>query len=102
MAAGKKGWSPELAGLGKRAKHARERIGFGVREAADAVGIDNSSLSRLEAGKRLVELDVLIQLARLYRCPLGWLLAEDQPLPPLDEAERLSAVGDRRRTSVGG
>lgn len=98
MATAKKERSSELKGLGRRARHARERIGYGVREAADAVGVDNSSLSRLEAGKRLMDMDDLIRLARLYRCPVGWLIAEDQPLPPLDEGGGFpQPAGDRRR-----
>ena len=99
MATAKKEWSPELQGLGGRARHARKRAKYGVREAADAVGIDNASLSRLEQGKRLVDLDALIQLARLYRVPLGWLLAEEVPLPPL--AEPPTGTGDRRRAADG-
>lgn len=101
MAASKKDWSPELAGLGGRARHARERMGYGVREAAEALGVHNSSISRLEDGTRLVDVDTMIRLARLYHAPLGWLLAEEVPLPPLDEATE-RAVGDRRRSSGAG
>lgn len=96
MAAAKKRWSRELRGLGDRARLARRRVGLGVREAADAIGISNSSLSRLENGERLVDLDVLIQLADLYHVTLDWLLAERGTLPRWP-GKAPAAAGDRRK-----
>jgi len=98
MAAAKKRWSRALRGLGDRAKLARRRAGFGVREAADAVGTENSSLSRLEMGERLIDLDVLIRLADLYNVTLDWLLAERGPLPRW-ASNGPHAAGDRRKAT---
>jgi len=100
MATAKKTWSRALKGLGARARHARTRAEFGLREAAEAIGIANSSLSRLEEGGRLVDLDSLILLAELYDVPLDWLLANRGPLPPRRDNGRPRPIGDRRRRVV--
>lgn len=99
MAASKRTWSLELRGIGSRARFARERIGLGQREAAEHLGVSSSSVNRLELGHRLLELDSLIRLARLYRVPVGWLLVEEGlgPIAGPPEPKLTSPVGDRRR-----
>lgn len=104
MSPAKKSWSRELKGVGTRARYARERAGFGLREAAEAAEIDDSCLSRLEAGERIVNFDALIRLSALYDITLDWLLANR---PPMSRGRRDNGdgpapapVGDRRRRAV--
>jgi transcriptional regulator with XRE-family HTH domain len=106
MATAKRRRSTELKKLGKRAKFAREQIGYGLREAAEAADLDSSSLSRLEAGERLVDLDGLVRLTELYNVTLDWLVANrgPGPLPSRgnngEDSPRPPPVGDRRRRFV--
>lgn len=86
--------SPQLKAIGRRAAMARELCGMGQREAAESIGLPNSSLSRFEGGLRKLTLENLLALAELYRVPVGWLLADEVPLPPRGET---TGVGDRRR-----
>jgi transcriptional regulator with XRE-family HTH domain len=98
MATAKKESAGALIALGQRAKFLRERIGFSVREAAERLGLHDSSLSRLEQGKRSIELESLIALADLYHAKLDWLLAARGPLDPLPPHIR-RGTGDRRRAA---
>lgn len=97
-----------MKGAGKRARIARELKKLGVREAADAIGIHHSTISRFEDGERLIDFDPLIALSKLYGVSVGWILAEDVPLsapakktdlPPDGPAP--TPVGDRRRRKTG-
>lgn len=102
MAAAKKTWSRELKGLGTRARYAREQAGYGLREAADLADIDDSSLSRLEAGERLVNFDALIRLSKLYNVTLDWLMANRPPMRPRESngSDGPAPAGDRRRRAI--
>lgn len=84
--------------MGRRAKFARERIGYSVREAAERIGIHDSSLSRLERGERSVALETLVALSDLYYVTLDWLLANRGTLQELP-ADACRGLGDRRRAA---
>ena len=55
-------------------------------EAAEALGIDRSTLSRIESGESPYDQDMLEKMAVLYGCNPGDLLAVN-PLLPASEVE---------------
>jgi transcriptional regulator with XRE-family HTH domain len=74
---------PELATLPERLKYARTRIGMTGAALAEASEIDAGQISRLESGERVggVEAQTLIRLARNLGVPVGWLAADEGPIP---------------------
>ncbi len=52
--------------VGHALEKARHRVGFSVETAADAVGISQRELGRIESGLRTAQHDVLKALARIY------------------------------------
>lgn len=56
---------------------ARRRLGLTLAEAAAAIGVSVTHLSRVERGERQPSIGVLIELARSYRLPLGQLVGDE-------------------------
>lgn len=54
-------------GLGAQLRVCREKAGLNLREAAEAVDWDKSTLSRLETGKRKMTVEEVAQLLGVYR-----------------------------------
>jgi transcriptional regulator with XRE-family HTH domain len=54
-------------GLGAQLRLCREKAGLNVREAAEAIDWDKSTLSRLETGKRNMTVEEVAQLLGVYR-----------------------------------
>ena len=63
--------------VGKRLREARESNGLTQSRLAAMVRIDQANLVRLEQGRHLVRLDLLIHLARVLDCTVASLLPED-------------------------
>jgi transcriptional regulator with XRE-family HTH domain len=67
--------------IGKRLQAARKRAGYRTQlEAAAVLGVDNSSLSKVEGGKDQPGTDMLLRAAAAYNVPLGEILPPDHPL----------------------
>ena len=49
----------------------RRAAGYGIREAADIIGIDCGHLSRIERGQRCPSPEVAERIASLYRLPMA-------------------------------
>ena len=49
----------------------RRAAGYGIREAADIIGIDRGYLSRIEHGHRCPSPEVAERIAELYRLPVA-------------------------------
>ena len=65
----------DLVAMGTRVRRARERVGHGQRELADATGIPRTHLSRLEDGRRShATLEQLNTLAQVLGVSLQHLL----------------------------
>ncbi|MEZ5219396.1 MAG: helix-turn-helix transcriptional regulator [Ilumatobacteraceae bacterium] len=56
-----------LAGIGTRLRSIRAAQGMTLRELVEATDISESTLSRLEAGQRRPNLDLILPLARALR-----------------------------------
>lgn len=72
--------------IGKRLKDARVLSGLSQENAAKILGIQRPAISEIEAGKRKVSAEEIIQFANTYKVSTSWLLleshdsAEDQQL----------------------
>ncbi|WPD17983.1 XRE family transcriptional regulator [Thermaerobacter composti] len=73
-------WSPPaLAGLSARLRRARARAGLSQQEVASKLNVTQQAVSSWESGTRRPDPDVLVQLAKLYRVPVSYLLGEPEP-----------------------
>lgn len=57
-----------------RLKECRDERGMTQQEVADGIGIPRVNYTRYETGAREIPLDVLIKLARFYKCSTDELL----------------------------
>jgi transcriptional regulator with XRE-family HTH domain len=91
---------PELETLPERLKYARKRAGYTGAALAEATAIDAGQISRLESGERTagVEAATIIRLARELGVPVGWLAADEGPLP---EAPIFRETDGRKRKPSG-
>lgn len=73
---------PENNLLPERLRKARQMAGLSQREVASKLNVTQQAVSSWETGTRRPDPDVLVQLAKLYRVPVSYLLGEpDQPVP---------------------
>lgn len=68
---------PELAQLGERLKKKRDYLNMSQQLVSDRTGIPRSAISDIERGERRVDSLELKKLARLYRQPVSYFLAEE-------------------------
>ena len=66
-----------ISGLAKRLKTARTNAGLSRKEAADIIGITDSSIGLYESGSRQPSLYALIRLASVYNVTTDYLLGCD-------------------------
>jgi len=69
--------------LGQRLKDARVQNGWTVKQAADLVGIDRSSIASYERGKNEPRTDTLNKICKVYRCKIKDITDE----PPEESEE---------------
>ena len=67
----------DLASIGLRIKHARNRRSLTQEQLADAVGISWKHLSVVESAGTGISLELLIALANTLEVPVGELLADN-------------------------
>lgn len=71
----------ELEDIGKRVKEARRLKEMSQVALATEVGVGQTYLSRIEAGKRQLSLAVLVRIAKALGQPIGWIAANESPGP---------------------
>ena len=59
--------------IASRMTIARERSGLSQSQVAKALGLPRPSISEIEAGRRKVSADELVQFADLYSVDMDWL-----------------------------
>jgi|SRR5450755_1147401 transcriptional regulator with XRE-family HTH domain len=64
--------------LGKRLKYAREYRGLSQQAAARAVGLPQTSIWRVEYGRRKISVLELKKLAALYQRPVSYFIGEEE------------------------
>ena len=73
--------------IASRLREARRMAGLSQAQAARLLGLHRPSVSEMEAGRRRVAAEELLQLAELYDVSVGWLGGE--------RAEKLDAHADK-------
>ncbi|MCY4561849.1 MAG: helix-turn-helix transcriptional regulator [Flavobacteriaceae bacterium] len=63
--------------IAKRLKKARELSGLSQAQVALKVGVQRPAVSEIEAGRRKVSAEELIQFSKLYKVDSSWLLSEE-------------------------
>ena len=63
--------------LAKRLRSARKLVGLSQAQVAELMDLHRPTISEIEAGRRRVATDELMQFANLYRVSTTWLLGED-------------------------
>ena len=81
------------ARVGRNIKAARTRAGMTQGELAEAIDVENVTLSRVETGAQLPSLDRLQHIAEVLQVPLQALVAEEGGTSGL-AATMLSAIGE--------
>jgi transcriptional regulator with XRE-family HTH domain len=70
-------YSSDKEKIAARLKEARLLSGLSQAQAADKLGLQRPAISEIEAGKRKVSAEEIIQFATLYKVATSWLLLQD-------------------------
>jgi transcriptional regulator with XRE-family HTH domain len=82
-----------LQQIGPRLKSWRLKRGFTLGDLSDVTGVSASTISRLEAGKRAPNLELVVPIARALRLELDDLVPRTVPDPRVTRTTR--RVGDK-------
>lgn len=63
--------------IAERLKKARELSGLSQAQVASKLDVQRPAISEIEAGRRKVSAEELIQFSKLYKVDSSWLLSED-------------------------
>lgn len=85
--------------IAKRLRSAREMAGLSQGQAAKKLGMHRPTISEIEAGRRNVKSDELVEFARLYGTEVTWITEGKVEKGKIDEsimaaARELSAMRD--------
>lgn len=69
-------YDPRNKRLAERLRQAREETGLTQTEAAERVGLNQSDISKIETGDRVIDVIRFLDLAALYGKPLNWFVEE--------------------------
>ncbi len=64
--------------IGRRLREAREVLGLTQEQAAAALGVQRTSVTSMEQGKRNVSASELARLSSIYRRSVEWLLGREE------------------------
>jgi transcriptional regulator with XRE-family HTH domain len=74
-----------------RIEQARKEAGFSAKEFAGKIGVDKTTVSNWETGRRPLSLERLLQVAKLLNVSVSYLLGLDEQ-PPYTEPVRRSML----------
>lgn len=80
--------------LGKKFRRLREDAGLTQAQVAKFLGVDQSYVSKFEAEKRQLNMDLLMQAATLFGCSLDALFEDHEPHRPIPKAMRATGITD--------
>jgi len=63
--------------IAERLKKARELSGLSQSQVSQKLNVQRPAISEIEAGRRKVSAEELIQFSKLYKVDSSWLLSED-------------------------
>lgn len=64
--------------IAERLKRARELSGLSQAQVASKLDVQRPAISEIEAGRRKVSAEELVQFSKLYKVDSSWLLGEDE------------------------
>jgi len=64
--------------IAERLKKARELSGLSQAQVASKLGVQRPAISEIEAGRRKVSAEEIIDFAKLYKVDSSWLLCEEE------------------------
>lgn len=77
--------------IAERLKEARVLSGLSQESAANFLGVQRPAISEIEAGRRKVSAEEIIQFSNLYRVGTSWLLLNDEDGDGIDEQLKVAA-----------
>lgn len=83
--------STERDKIAERLKEARILSGLSQESAAKILNIQRPAISEIEAGKRKVSAEELIQFSKLYKVSTSWLLLKENDDLKMDEQLKVAA-----------
>lgn len=67
--------------IGRRVRIARETLGLTQEEAAVALGVKRTTVTQMELGNRSITATELVQMAKLFRRSVEWLVGQEEEPP---------------------
>lgn len=64
--------------IGRRVRIARETLGLTQEEAAAALGVKRTTVTQMELGNRNITATELVQMAKLFRRSVEWLVGQEE------------------------
>ncbi|MGF6849431.1 transcriptional regulator with XRE-family HTH domain [Chitinophaga sp. W3I9] len=77
--------------IADRLKEARTTAGLSQEAAAKILGIQRPAISEIEAGRRKVSAEEIIQFSKLYKVSTNWLLMKEENEDNLKEQLHIAA-----------
>ena len=89
-----------LERIGRKVKIMREKAGLKQDQIATYLGVDQSNVSKCEAGERQFTVDALEKLCDLFGCELNELMSEETPTETLEFAFRSKVIKSEDLTAI--
>jgi len=89
-----------LERIGRKVKIMREKAGLKQDQIATYLGVDQSNVSKCEAGERQFTVDALERLCDLFGCEMNELMSEETPTESLEFAFRSKVVKNEDLTAI--
>ena len=97
-----------MANTAQKVRNIREKAGLSQRAFAEQLGTNPVSMNRMEKGKQMLDLKVVLRLRDFYGVDLNWLLRDDDSTPqpkafgllPLYDEVQLALPVDERKESM--
>jgi transcriptional regulator with XRE-family HTH domain len=89
----------ELSLIGRRLRSLRKTNNLSQREVADAIGLPQSNLSRIENGKQRLNLTVLARMLSIYEMSIQDFFSHEEALEAAEAAEA-SGAGDAKEQQL--
>jgi transcriptional regulator with XRE-family HTH domain len=64
--------------IGRRVRIARETLGLTQEETATALGVKRTTVTQMELGNRNITATELVQMAKLFRRSVEWLVGQEE------------------------
>lgn len=81
-----------LKSIGGQIKALREKIGFSHSQIADFLDLDQSYISNIENGERIISVDLLEKIASLLGCNIGYFTNKESDYQPIPFALRVRGI----------